>query len=117
MSGPRFQPGNKMGGRRKERLIYEALMVALKRPVSKHDELKCYQKIVNNLVDLAVQGDMQAIKEVIDRTDGKAVTPIDLDVNDNRTIRELTDAELHAIAGGAGDTVETDGAGEPDRVH
>ena len=50
------------------------------------------------LLDKAEQGDLAAAREVIDRTDGKAVQAIDYG---EVSVEQLTDAQLNAIAAGA----------------
>jgi hypothetical protein len=52
----------------------DALMVALKREAKDHNGKKTTKLalIAGKLVDLAVAGDVQAIKEISDRVDGKA---------------------------------------------
>lgn len=71
------------------------------------------------LVDKAVAGDLQAIREVADRMDGKAVQSTEMTITDNRTARELSDDELAHIAtgGGARDAGEAVGAQEPAGLH
>lgn len=44
-----------------------------------------------------MNGESWAIREVADRTDGKAVQAIDLDPGIPKPMEEYTDAELHAI--------------------
>lgn len=71
-------------GSKPDKLMRDAIMVALKREAIGTDgkpTQKLYQ-IADALVDLAVSGDMQAIKEVNDRVDGKAPQTIAGD-NDN----------------------------------
>ena len=62
-------------GGKPDKLMRDAIMVALKREADAGDgqKTKKLYQIAEKLVDLAVSGDMQAIKEVNDRVDGKAV--------------------------------------------
>lgn len=46
------------------------------------DELKAWDKLADALVTKALDGDMQALKEVADRIDGKAKESIDLSSED-----------------------------------
>ena len=48
------------------------------------------KKMVVKLLDKAIDGDMSAIKEVLDRLDGKLVNQISTAVSDNRTIYVVT---------------------------
>ena len=54
-------------------------------------------KIAKKCVEAAVEGDMQAIKEIGDRIDGKAPQSLDVTTTNERPIAELTDSELAAI--------------------
>jgi hypothetical protein len=68
-----FKPGevNNPNGARKERLFYNALRLAL-------DE-KRLRRIAEKLVKAAEAGVPWAIRELIDRTDGKPVQAINVD--------------------------------------
>lgn len=61
-------------GSKPDKLMRDAIMVALKREATdaSGEKTKKLYLIANKLVDLAAEGDMQAIKEVNDRVDGKA---------------------------------------------
>lgn len=66
-------------GGKPDKLMRDALMIALKRE-AKDDKGKKTTKLANiarKLVDLAEAGDVQAIKEVADRVDGKATQPLE----------------------------------------
>lgn len=69
---------NPTGGK-PDKLMRDALMVALNReaqgPLGKTKKLSL---IADKLVDLAVEGDVAAIKEVADRVDGKSMQGISL---------------------------------------
>ncbi len=54
------------------------------------------REIANQLISKALAGDMQAIKEIGDRLDGKATKIIDT-YQDDRPVEELSDEELYAI--------------------
>lgn len=64
-----FEKGHKLGGRRKEKHFYDALMVRLK--ACESDNKRGLMRIADQLIKQAEDGDMQAIKEIADRLDGK----------------------------------------------
>lgn len=82
-------PGNpNPKGSKPDKLMRDAIMVALNREASGADgkpTRKLYQ-IADKLVDLAAEGDMQAIKEVNDRVDGKATQIIAGDAGNPLTV-------------------------------
>lgn len=63
-----FQKGNTLGGRRREKLFREALLMELLEAGEDHRELR---KIARKLIEKAGTGDVTAIREVADRIDGK----------------------------------------------
>jgi hypothetical protein len=64
---------------RKRRVMTDALMLALQREIDKGDgkPTKRISMIADKLVEKAAEGDIQAIKEVFDRTEGKAAQAIE----------------------------------------
>jgi len=54
--------------------------------------------IAEKLIEKAEQGDLQAIREIADRLDGKATQAIEH--SDVRPLRQMSDRELLAIAQG-----------------
>lgn len=60
-------------GGKPDKLMRDALMIALKREATGAGGVKTRKLnlIASKLVDLAVAGDMQAIKEIGDRVDGR----------------------------------------------
>ena len=80
-----FQPGNKLGGKRKEKLGYDALMMEMKEA----EDLRGMRVLARKLLDLAASGDMQAIKEVFNRIDGMPVQQIDQNVDVTNYVAEL----------------------------
>lgn len=58
------------GGAKPDKLWRDALMVAIKR-AGDNDPRPYIARIAERCVDMAVAGDMQAIKEIGDRLDGK----------------------------------------------
>lgn len=65
-------------GSKPDKLMRDALMIALNREAESADgqKTKKINIIATKLVDLAVNGDIQAIKEVADRVDGKPAQAI-----------------------------------------
>jgi predicted methyltransferase MtxX (methanogen marker protein 4) len=116
-----FKQGNKAGGRRKERLVYEAIMIELKN----RDDERGLRRMASNLIDVALDKDhkdwLAATKEIANRLDGTPVATVDMNLNDNRTVEELPDSELTAIIRGTSSrsTVvdATDGTEGLDSVH
>ena len=70
--------GNANSGRRQEKPFRDALRMEL--AALKADDPKALRAIARTLLETAASGDLQAIKEVADRTDGKAVQSVDADV-------------------------------------
>ena len=67
-----------MAGRKGEKHWRDALRVAINRiREGDEDQRPMLARIAEKTVDLAMEGDMQAIKEIGDRLDGKAVQGID----------------------------------------
>ncbi len=73
-----FEPGNKAGtlaNHRTPKLFRDALMVSLKRASA--DGVEAIQKVADELVLAAiVDRNVQAIREIGDRIDGKVATPV-----------------------------------------
>ena len=87
-------------GRKGDKLIRDALMIALKREAEGADGQKTrkLQLIAEKLVDKACEGDIAAIKEVADRVDGKSVQPIGGDSDDPvKLVVEILDATKRAV--------------------
>lgn len=79
-----FQPGNKLGngGRAKEKLFLEALDMEIKEA----PDLRGLRVIARTLLDLAVSGDVPAIKEVANRFDGMPVQQQLIDITEKVTV-------------------------------
>ncbi len=73
-------------GKRKEKLFFDALMIALKDKT----DVRGLRLIAEKLLDLAVSGDMQAIKEVANRLDGMPVAAIET-TNEHVFVARLPD--------------------------
>lgn len=65
-------------GRNRRKVMTEALMSALHREAERADgtKTKRLMMIADKLAEKAAEGDIQAIKEVFDRTEGKAAQAI-----------------------------------------
>lgn len=76
--------GNANSGRRQEKPFRDALRMQLAEAGEDHKALRA---IAARLIEMAMSGDMQAIKELADRTDGKPVQAVDADM----TVRRIED--------------------------
>lgn len=90
--------GNANSGQRKDKLIRDALMLAASRvhdadPQSRKKMAVAAEKVV----EMAVGGDLAAFKEMADRIDGKPHQSMDMTSTHERSIEQLTDAELAAF--------------------
>jgi hypothetical protein len=92
MAWVKGQTGN-AGGRPKEKPFADALRMALAEedPTTKKRRLRV---IADKLVESACQGEPWAIREVMDRIDGKPTQAIEATLNDEREPRDLSDEEL-----------------------
>lgn len=90
--------GNSNSGQRKDKLIRDALMLAVNR-VQEGDPQgrKKLAIAAAAVVEKAVEGDLAAFKEIADRIDGKAPQSVDVTTRHEQPIFELTDAELEKI--------------------
>lgn len=114
-----FQKGKSgnPGGKRKQTQFLDALNMEIAA-----SDGRALRSIASKLLEKAMEGDMQAIKEVADRLDGKPVQTTDLNVNDNRPLADFTRQELaeflnNAGTGGGGTAGEDGCGGKPDSVH
>ncbi len=64
-------------GGKPDKLMRDAIIIALKRAADEGKGTKL-TKVAEKLVDNALAGDMQAIKEVNDRVDGRAPQSVDM---------------------------------------
>lgn len=69
--------GNANSGRKQEKPFRDALRMEL---AEAGENSKALRNIAKKLIAAAESGDMPAIKELIDRTDGKAAQTIDADM-------------------------------------
>jgi hypothetical protein len=71
-----FEPGNqesKKADHRRAKLFRDALLVELKKSEGGVERI---QLVAEKLVELAMVGNVQAIKEIADRIDGKVPAPV-----------------------------------------
>lgn len=75
-----YQPADeaRKEGRQKRKIMTDALIIALHREAAGADgkPTKKLNAIADKLVDRAIDGDVAAIKEVFDRSDGKVPMPV-----------------------------------------
>ena len=76
------QPGNQNA--KKGKLFYDALRIALVQ-----EDRKSLRKITDKLVKAAEEGDAWAVKEIMDRMDGKPVNTTELSGKDGGDIKVL----------------------------
>ena len=89
----------------KDRLIRDALMIALHREVEGADgkRTRKLQELAERWVEVALEGDEQAMIAIADRIDGKPVQQVIADVNNTVTVgqdwvEELPPDTLRALA-------------------
>lgn len=82
------QPGNNNAG--KDRSWAEAIDKALKQ--CKDGKPQKLRALANKIIDMALAGDMAAMREIGDRVDGKALAHVH--VTGDVGLRELTDQQL-----------------------
>ena len=70
-------------GRPKKTLLSEAIREQIANVMPGADEQTFAEAIAKTLIDLAINGDVAAIREIADRTEGKAKQAIDLDMQIN----------------------------------
>ena len=99
----------------RRRIWTEAITEALKKRIPSKDIVEALTPIAEKLLDKCMEGDVSAFKELADRLEGKATEY----VNISGEVRELSDAELHALAarGSAGTAGEEPSEETPTSVH
>lgn len=103
-----FQPGQSGNpkGTRKEKLCYEALMLELK--ACQDSDPRSLRGIMRNLITLAAGGDLQAIKELMNRIDGMPAQEQFVEVNETKTVirspapESTTDAWMNRVTKSSG---------------
>ncbi len=76
-------PPNQKGNRWTDKAWREAIRMAVS---EKQGDVKALRALANKLVDMGLAGDVQAIREIGDRLDGKPAQSIDLAVTDERNV-------------------------------
>ncbi|MCK1403936.1 hypothetical protein [Bradyrhizobium sp. 76] len=84
--------GRPIGSVNRQKPFRDALNIAL------HSRPGALRRIADQLLDQAERGELAAAREVIDRTDGRAVQSVEYG---DMLITELSDRQLHEIASGA----------------
>lgn len=87
------QSGNP-GGRPKSKLFREALLAELADAGDDKEELR---DIARKLIDMAKDGDIQAVKEVADRLEGKPAQESSVSFENKQCAADWSDAELWAV--------------------
>lgn len=82
-----------MGRPVKEKSFANMLNIALKEADGESTKLR---RIADKLVEKAIEGDMQAIKEIADRTDGKAFQQVEISGDPDNPLGIITRIELTA---------------------
>ena len=83
-------------GKKPDKIIRDALMVAIKREVEHNGQMtKKLYMICDRVVDQACEGDAAARNFIADRIEGKPMQPVDVTEDRilNITIRKFTDSE------------------------
>lgn len=116
-----WKPGvsGNASGRPKDKPFRDALRMEL---AAVGDDGKALRDIAKALIASATAGDLQAIREVADRLDGKPAQESTITVDDKRDATDWTRAELVAFlndaASGGGGTAQANGRDpEPGSVH
>lgn len=105
------RPGREVGGSPKsEKHWRDALRVALMRTDEGDDQRPRIYRIADRLVLMALDGDMEAIKEIGDRIDGKVSQQITVEPNDAMqqiivTWAAAQNAKVIDVSTGSGDSV------------
>lgn len=73
MAWEKGQSGNPSGGKQRARPFREALRMQI---AAAGEDQKALRDVAQGLLDKAKAGDVQAIKEIADRLDGKVTQPI-----------------------------------------
>ena len=90
--------GNANSGQRKDKLVRDALMLAVSRIQEGDPEGRKKLAIAAAaVVEKAVEGDLQAFKEIADRIDGRAPQSVDVTTRHEQPVTEWTDHDLARI--------------------
>ena len=110
--------GNANSGSKRDKQIREALMLAANRVhEGDPDGRKKLNIAAAKVVEMAVEGDLAAFKEMADRIDGKAPQSVDITTTHERSVAEFTEAELDAaiarLGASNGEAKKANGASKP----
>ncbi len=90
--------GNANSGSKRDKIVREALMLAAKRVHDGDPDGRIKLNVAAaKIVELAVEGDLAAFKEIADRLDGKAPQSVDVTTRHEQPITEWTDADLERV--------------------
>lgn len=92
--------GNQNSGRKQEKPFRDALRMEL---AAAGDDSKALRLIAQKLIEKASEGDMQAIKELADRTDGKVAQAIVGGDEDDNPINVVHRIERHIVRANSSD--------------
>lgn len=112
--------GSPTSGNKRDKLIRDALMIAVNR-VQEGDPQgrKKLAIAAAAVVEKAVEGDLAAFKEIADRIDGKAPQSVDVTTRHEQPITEWTDADLERVIAerGAGSARAAKAKESPQKPH
>ena len=97
------------GGSKPDKLWRDAIILAVHERVAGEGSPQKLRAIAEKVVELAIAGDMAAIKEIGDRLDGKPHQSADVAVT--RDVRDMTDAELLEVIEAAQTSISADDEG------
>jgi hypothetical protein len=86
--------GNQNSGRKQEKPFRDALRMEL---AAAGDDGRALRLIAQKLIEKAQEGDMQAIKELADRTDGKVAQAIIGGDEDDNPVNVIHRIERHIV--------------------
>jgi hypothetical protein len=93
-----FQPGNQLakanGVLKKPRIVTQRLIAELN--ATDETNIPKLHRLANALLDKALEGDVAAIKEVMDRVEGKVPQPMSGDPDNPLVIQHVTRTIVHA---------------------
>lgn len=97
--------GNANSGPKREKPFREALQMEIKAAGEDH---KALRRIASNLLSLAYNGDLNAIKEIADRLDGRAAQEAFVQIDETKTVirspspESSTDAWMNRVTKSSG---------------
>lgn len=114
--------GNANSGRKADKLIRDALSLAVKRVHDGDPQGRIKLAIIaEKVVEQACEGDIASFREIADRIDGKAPQSLDITATHERSVAEWTEAELDAaiasLGASNGEAKTANGTAKSDRVH